>query len=450
MARLPREEPAGDKPVGCSGWRDDRRRDRVPRPVRPPDDVPVLVEDRGPHRPVEPPAPPDLTPDVRGRRSRGAGGEIRSPKPGGHASSGGRRRAVGLLGFAAAILGLLLLLAMAPALASSLNERPLSDVHAYYNAAARLNAGLPLYQPGAVVTASDFYLYPPLLAIVFRPLALFPFAMAAVVWGVLVLGALVATLLVAGVRRRATWNWVGILAFPIVWSAALGQAQLPVTLLLALATPLSVALAGQLKLLPAIAALWWLGRRDWRSLGRFAAWSAALAATQFVLEPRGTLEYLRMANLSLVGDIVNLSPYAISPILWAALAAAGAVLVIVTARRPAGWFVAVAYSTLVSPRLIAYLFVALLGGLGNPATSRTDSAVPDSASRDKREPESERGGTARTHTVLATPTRWGGSASVILSDSSPAEAVVRAHAREAHRSHPATDAGLRSTGAGPA
>jgi Glycosyltransferase family 87 len=293
---------------------------------------------------------------------------------------GGRRHTVRLLGFAGATLGLLLLLAMTPALAALLNEKPLSDVRAYYDAAARLNAGLPLYPPGADMNASEFYRYPPLLAIVFRPLALFPYAVVSVIWAVVTLGAVVATLLVAGVRRRATWIWVGILAFPIAWSAALGQAQLPVTLLLALATPLSVALAGQLKVLPALAALWWLGRRDWRSLGRFAAWSAALMALQVVLEPRGTLDYLRIANLSQVGDIVNLSPYGISPILWAGLAAAGALLVIVTARRSAGWFVAVAYSTLISPRLIAYLFVALLGGLGHPSASRTDLGVPDSTS----------------------------------------------------------------------
>ena len=296
----------------------------------------------------------------------------------------GGQRTVRLLGFASATLGLLLLLAMTPALAGLLNEKPLSDVRAYYDAAGRLNAGLPLYPPGADVNASEFYRYPPLLAILFRPLALLPYAAVSVIWGVVVLGALVATLLVSGIRRRATWLWAGILAFPIAWSALLGQAQLPVTLLLALATPLSVALAGQLKLLPALAALWWLGRRDWRSLGRFVAWSAALVALQLVLEPRGTLDYMRIANLSQVGDIVNLSPYGVSPILWAALAAVGAALVIVTARRPAGWFVAVAYSTLVSPRLIAYLFVALLGGLGRPSTSPTGPHVPGLASREER------------------------------------------------------------------
>ena len=286
-----------------------------------------------------------------------------------------RERAIRILGFIGSTLGVMLLLALLPGLVGLLNQKPLSDIRAYYDAAARLNAGLPLYLPGADVNASEFYRYPPLLAILFRPLALLPYDLVSVVWEVVVLGALIVTLVVAGVRRRATWYWVGILALPIAWSMLLGQAQLPVTLLLALATPLTVALAGQLKLLPALAALWWLGRRDWQSLSRFVAWSAALGAFQVVMEPRGTLDYLRVANLSQVGDIVNLSPYGISPLLWAVLATVGAVLVLVAARRPGGWFVAVAYSTLVSPRLIAYLFVAILGGLGHPSTGPASVAA---------------------------------------------------------------------------
>src|SRR5512134_626841 len=52
---------------------------------------------------------------------------------------------------------------------------PLADVHAYYDAGARLNAGLPLYEQPASTDDAAFYRYPPLLAILFRPLALLPF-----------------------------------------------------------------------------------------------------------------------------------------------------------------------------------------------------------------------------------------------------------------------------------
>src|SRR3954465_6375770 len=61
---------------------------------------------------------------------------------------------------------------------------PLADVRAYYDAGARLNAGVPLYQQtqGVGVNAPGFYRYPPLLAIAFRPLAALPYTLAAGIW----------------------------------------------------------------------------------------------------------------------------------------------------------------------------------------------------------------------------------------------------------------------------
>src|SRR4029079_10097462 len=59
-----------------------------------------------------------------------------------------------------------------------LQSDPLVDVRAYWEAGARLNAGQPLYEPGEDTNAARFYRYPPLLAIVFRPLALLPLEVA--------------------------------------------------------------------------------------------------------------------------------------------------------------------------------------------------------------------------------------------------------------------------------
>ena len=92
---------------------------------------------------------------------------------------------------------------------------PLSDVHAYYDAGARLNAGLPLYPADADPNAAEFYRYPPLLAIAFRPLALLPFPAAAVIWEAVVIASLVGTLWWVGLRRRETWLAVGVLGLPI-------------------------------------------------------------------------------------------------------------------------------------------------------------------------------------------------------------------------------------------
>jgi hypothetical protein len=264
-----------------------------------------------------------------------------------------------MIAFAAAVLGVLLAIALIPNFARLATTDGLSDVRAYYDAGSRLNAGLPLYDLGIDVNASEFYRYPPLLAILFRPLALLPFPVAAALWEAAMVLVFVHTLRVLGLRRPV-FIALGILAFPIVWSLLLGQAQVAVTWLLAVETPWSVALAGQLKIFPALAALYWIGRRDWATFGRFVAWSIGLIAVQVVLEPTGSMAFLGITNLNQVGQIDNLSPYGISPLLWAGLVVAGAVATVAMARTRFGWATAVAYSVLATPRLLFYLLMALV------------------------------------------------------------------------------------------
>src|SRR5262245_66576527 len=110
--------------------------------------------------------------------------------------------ATNLVAFALAVLGALVGVYMFVLHATT---DPAADVHAYYEAGARLNAGQPLYEQDASVTGSRFYFYPPLLAVAFRPLALLPFEVAATIWMALVLAALVGSVWLAGVRNRWTW-----------------------------------------------------------------------------------------------------------------------------------------------------------------------------------------------------------------------------------------------------
>lgn len=245
-----------------------------------------------------------------------------------------------------------------------LTTDPLADVRAYYDAGARLNAGLPLYPADANPDAAEFYRYPPLLAILFRPLAVLPFEVAAAIWMVVVLGSLAGTVWWLGWRRRVVWIALGILAMPIAWATAIGQAQVPLTFLTALAAPWSIAVAANLKLFPALLALWWIGRREWRPLGVFVAWMAGLAVFQLVLEPQACLDFLATLTLDQVGEVRNLSPYAISPLLWVSLIAIGAVLVVRLAPTRWGWAAAVALSVLATPRLLVYMLMTLLAALG--------------------------------------------------------------------------------------
>ncbi len=224
-----------------------------------------------------------------------------------------RSRGVHRVFIAASVLGLLIGL---DTLVLHLRLDPLSDVHAYYDAGARLNAGQPLYVQSASTDDAAFYRYPPLLAIAFRPLALLPFDTAALIWEAFLIVLFVGTLIRLGLRNEWTWIVTGWLAAPIAWSLAIGQAQVAVTFLVALGAPWAIALAGNLKILPVIVALFWIGRRDWRAVGLFAAWMAGLIVLQFVLEPAGTIAFLGFSDLGQVGNVENRSLYALSPVLW--------------------------------------------------------------------------------------------------------------------------------------
>ena len=249
---------------------------------------------------------------------------------------------------------------------------PLADVHAYYDAGARLNAGLPLYQQTADVNSNFYYFYPPLLAIAFRPLALLPFTTAALIWEAILIGATFLTFRRLGLREPvvivACW-----LALPIMWTLAIGQAQALVTLLLTYGTPFGVALAANIKVFPGLVAIYWVGRREWRRLGMFAAWMAALIGLQLVLEPQATLGYVEFLSLGLVGEVQNLSLYAISPLLWQASVVIMALVALRLARTRWGYAAAVILSVFATPRLLSYQLSTLLAALRPPEEPDRDA-----------------------------------------------------------------------------
>ena len=245
---------------------------------------------------------------------------------------------------------------------------PLNDVQAYYWAGSRLNAGLSLYPPDQSVATPLGYPYPPLLAILFRPLAVLPFDAAAAIWEVVVVASLVVTVWWSGFRRRTTWLALGILALPIGWCVSIGQVQVLLTLLTAIGAPWSIALATNVKLFPALLTLWWIGRRDWRSLALFSATLAGLAVVQLLLAPQASLDYLTAISLHQVGEVQNISPYVVSPLLWGALLVIGAVVVLRLAPSRCGWAAAVIFSVVATPRLLVYMFMTFLAALTTPNT----------------------------------------------------------------------------------
>jgi hypothetical protein len=283
-----------------------------------------------------------------------------------------RRRNIDLVLFAGAVLGVLVGI---NTFLLHLENDPLADVRAYYDAATRLNAGLPLYEQAATTNQAEFYRYPPLFAIAFRPLALLPYETASLIWEAVVVVSLAALLWWVQPARRG-WFLVGILAMPILWSVAIGQAQVPMTLLMAIGAPWSIALAANLKVLPVLAAIWWIGRRDWHSLLRFAAWLGAFGLAQLVLAPADTIAFPSVFTLGQVGEVRNWSPYVISPVLWAALVVAGTVVAFRLAPTRWGWAAAVTLAVLATPRLLLYQLMTLLAALREPAAPVVADAEP--------------------------------------------------------------------------
>ena len=264
---------------------------------------------------------------------------------------------------AASVLGLLIGL---DTLILHLRLDPLADVRAYYDAGARLNAGQPLYIQPATTDDPGFYRYPPLLAIAFRPLALLPYETAALIWEAFLIVLFVATLVRVGLRNRWTWIVTGWLAAPIAWSLAIGQAQVAVTFLVALGSPWAIALAANLKILPVIVGIYWIGRRDWRAVGFLIGWLIGLALLQFVLEPAGTIAFITFSDLGQVGNVENRSLYAISPILWGVFVLGFLALALRFAPSRAGWALAVSASVLISPRLLMYQLSTLQAAVRSP------------------------------------------------------------------------------------
>ncbi len=272
-------------------------------------------------------------------------------------------RIVNLALFAAAVLGAAAGIAVAY---MHVVGDPLNDARAYYDAAARLNAGLPLYPEGIDPSSNRIYLYPPLLATLLRPLALLPYEAFALVWELVVVTTFALLVRQLGVRRARTWIWIGILGIPIGWALAVAQAHIPLTWLIALGQPWSIAFAANIKLFPALIALWWLGRRDWESLAAFLMWSMLLILAQVLLAPNDTFAYFERIGFEQLGEVRNISPFVLSPVIWGVLLVVGALATLALARTKWGWAVAVTFATLAPPRLLVYMLSSIVAAVREP------------------------------------------------------------------------------------
>lgn len=162
-----------------------------------------------------------------------------------------------------------------------------ADSSAWHAAAKRF--GVPFAAP---------YIYPPFFAVVMKPLARLPFAMAYLVWTVVtvlaVVGAVLLSLSVAGVRvgaRLAVMLGVGVFSYYPLWdNLFFGQISGVILFLFAagvwllvreraLGSALCFALATMIKLTPVLVVPVLVIHRRWRWLAAYAVWCAALLGT---------------------------------------------------------------------------------------------------------------------------------------------------------------------------
>jgi hypothetical protein len=140
----------------------------------------------------------------------------------------------------------------------------------------------------AVQGATGAYLYSPAFAQAIAPLTALPWPAFAALWTVLI----AATLPIL-VGRLA----ILVLVVPLVaMSVALGQLDLPIAIaaVVGLRWPAAWALPILTKVTPAVGLVWFLVRREWRSLGVAVLVTGGIALVSAALDPAGWREWLAL------------------------------------------------------------------------------------------------------------------------------------------------------------
>jgi hypothetical protein len=85
-----------------------------------------------------------------------------------------------------------------------------------------------------------------------------------------------------------------------------------------------------------------------------------------VIDPKDTLAYFSHVGLDQLGQLQNISPWVVSPLLWAVVVLGLTAAALRFAPTRWGWPLAVALGTLASPRLLSYMLTGLLAALREP------------------------------------------------------------------------------------
>ena len=132
-----------------------------------------------------------------------------------------------------------------------------------------------------------------------------------------------------------------------------------------------------LKLFPALAAIWWVGRRDWPLARPVRVWLAVFGVVQLVLEPAGTLAFPAFLGLDQVGDVDEpLARSVLAVAVGASRSSSGSSSPGGSRRRAGAGRRRSPSRVLATPRLLVYQLLTLVAGAAR-ADSDDDGREPD-------------------------------------------------------------------------
>jgi hypothetical protein len=244
-----------------------------------------------------------------------------------------------------------------------------ADLATYQRAGEALWTTGDPYVDGANVPEDYRYRYPPLLAMVIPALGWPPlwFALIAVATSVPIL---------VGYRASGPAGLLPAALLVGAWGQQLlnGNAQAFVVALLVVvpftgaAGATGLALATMLKLHPALAIAWYLGRREWRCLAWYAGAMAVLTAVQLPWLPAMIRFYLTDSVATETIPGMSLRAIGVGP--WVVGTVAAGIAAIWFARTRFGWLLATVLQLVALPRvLLVNLALLLAAPLPRPAAA---------------------------------------------------------------------------------
>lgn len=264
---------------------------------------------------------------------------------------------------------------------------PGADLATYQRGAADWLATGDAYRSAALYAADFQYRYPPMLAMLMPILGWPP------LWYSLMAGATAVPMWLAYRRAGATGVLFSVLLVGL-WGQQLinGNVQPAVIALLAIvplyrrAGAVGLAVATMLKLHPALAVAWYLGRRDWTAVRWYAGATVVLLAIQAPWLGE-FIEYYR-ADPAATDVMAGMSLRAFGLEVWLIGSAALFVATIVWANSRYGWMLATLLQLAALPRVLLVNLALLLAAmpLERPRRDRSlqvsaDTETPDASGR---------------------------------------------------------------------